>query len=228
MHTFTCPNCGAANDPVARFCRQCGRMQDSSELTTRELKEPQRFEAPTQPANSGFTAPAYLQPDPYSMRPPVTGSMEPSGQKKTIVTLSILIAVLLVAISGLAFYIIARNSPPPGAAVTIPQGGIPSPPPPPQPPRPTSGGRTLTAEELVYPGSKIVFNMTGKTEGKVLQLSTADGIDKVTQWYMDKINSKENVQIMGATTVIDGEGVAVVIAGGSNGTSITVTEDHDK
>ena len=227
MQFFTCSNCGAALDQSAKFCRQCGQPSDPSELTTRKLEEPPRYEHPTQPANAGFTSPAYLPPNAFPPQGPVTRSMEQTGQKKTIITLAVLVAVLLVALSGLAIYITTMrgpNIPVPRA----PQPPISSTPPQPPTPPPTPGGVTTIGKELIYPGSEVIMEVNSGRDGKVVQLRATDSFDKIVDWYSERINLKNRVRLPGSNTILEGEGVAVVINSRGDDTHITVTEKRNR
>ena len=64
----------------------------------------------------------------------------------------------------------------------------------------------------------------GGKDGKVAQLRTADGFDKVVEWYTERVKLKNRVRLPGLHTVLEGEGVAVIINSGDGETSITVTQ----
>jgi zinc ribbon protein len=236
MQTTTCVNCGASIDPGSKFCRRCGRPLDTgnpldpSELTTRELREPPRYEATTQPSNPAYTSPAYLPPEAFLPQAQSTREIGQAGQKKAIITLSIIIAALLVALSALAIYMIARQSDEPARATMPmpPPVDLPQPPVVPRPPIPPSapsapGGSSIISSELIYPGAEITMGPMGGRKGKVVGLLTSDNFEKVVEWYTERIKPNNPLRFPG-NAVLEGEGVTAVITGGSGKTSIIVTQ----
>jgi hypothetical protein len=206
-------------------------LSDPSELTTRELREPPRYEATTQPSNPAYTSPAYLPPDAYLQQPQSTRESGQGSQKKAIITLSIIIAALLLALSALAIFMIVRQPDDPDrVVVTAPAAPPFEPMPPPIVPRPPNppnapsvpGGSAIIGKELIYPGAEITMGPIGSKKGTVVQLLTSDDFDKVVEWYMEKIKPDNPVRFPG-NAVLKGEDAAAVITGGSGKTSIIVT-----
>ncbi|MGA9769741.1 MAG: zinc ribbon domain-containing protein [Blastocatellia bacterium] len=220
MQTSKCSNCGADIDYATKFCRQCGRPVDPSEWTTRKLEEPSRFESPTRPANSWSTAPTYLPPDAMPPQVAATGSIESTGQKKTVVALAAVIAVLVIVLSALAIFLFVRQADQIPRAMTPPT--VPSTPRAPEAPIPPSA--SSISGELIYPGAKVTMDMSGGSKGRVIKLSTPDGVDTVTDWYINKIGSAKQVRIPGGSTVLSGNGIAVVITVEGSETSIILTQ----
>ncbi|HKP86891.1 MAG TPA: hypothetical protein VJZ26_12385 [Blastocatellia bacterium] len=201
-------------------------------MTTRKLEEPLRFKTPTQPSNAGFTSPAYLPPDAFLQQSAATRGMGQSGQKKTIITLAVLVAVLLIALSGLAFFTFFRNtnSGPRAGAPPFPTAPTPEVPQVPRPPQAPSqpGARTATAKELIYPGARVINEITGEENQRVLQLTTTDDFDKVVDWYTERIKAQKPLRVVGITAVLKGDGVTVVVTGADGGANIFITQKADR
>lgn len=159
------------------------------------------------------------------------GGMESSGQKKTVIALAAVIAVLVIALAGLGLFMFMDRSDGPPARDFPPEthGGSGPPLPPPRPPLPPGQPPTppvapRVSEELIYPGAKITMDVSGGPKGRVVQLSTPDAIDTVTDWYINKLGSPKQVKLPGGNTVLTGEGVAVVITTEGSATSILLTQ----
>lgn len=231
MQTVSCANCGAAIDSTTRFCRHCGHPQDPSELTTRSLEEPARFETPTQPANSGFTSPAYLPPEAFHLQASATRAMEQPSQKKTIITLSIIIAVLLVVLSGLGLFLFFQGpnfAQPPRILIPPPRAEVPQPPgvptPPGMPHAPTAPVPAIF-KELLYPGSQIIMD-TSDSDGRTIHLRTSDPTDKVIDWYKDRIKPSKQVNIPGISAMLEGSDFEVIILFEGNSTGILLAQKN--
>jgi hypothetical protein len=159
----------------------------------------------------------------------VTSGIEPTGQKKTVIALAAIIAVLVIALSTLAFIIFFREPDGPPRVMTTPPipsappvPGVPQPQPPPGAPLPDS-----LSPELIYPGSKITMEMSGGRKGRVVKLSTPDAIETVVDWYVNKIGPAKRVKLPGGNTVLTREGLAVVITPEDDGTSILLTQGEN-
>ncbi len=231
MQTTKCTNCGADIDYAAKFCRRCGQAIDPLEWTTRKLEqpsqfeEPSRLEAPTRIANSWPTSPTYLPPDAMPPQAAVTSGMEPTGQKKIVIALATIVAVLVIALATLAILMFFRKPDETPYAITPPP--IPSVPPvprvpPPGAPAPNSAPPAIS-KDLMYPGAEVTMQVMGEENAKVVQLTTPDSFDQVVDWYTKHMKPKKQVRIPGGNAVLKGEGVAVMIMNGGDGTSILVT-----
>ncbi len=131
MQTSKCSNCGDDIDYAAKFCRRCGQAIDPLEWATRNLEEPTtnssslldsspRLDLP----NAWSTSPTYLPPDAMPPQASAPSGMESSGQKKTVIALAAVIAVLVIALAGLGIFLFVSGTrqatpppfPPPGGS----------------------------------------------------------------------------------------------------------------
>jgi hypothetical protein len=234
MSSINCARCGAEMSAGARFCRQCGQPVPAPsassvlEAETRTFAPPREPATPTQHINSPLTGPAYMEPGQMPFAPaPVTKSLEPSGSLggATKVLLAGLVLILLIAAISLAAMKIlsSRNSRPETPGVTVPEI-----PPPPPPPPPASGGPASTGNSLVYPGAETVLDVT-KADGHVLQLRTHDPVEKVVNWYTEKIRPTETVKVPGSNmTVLRGETIKAVITATGTETSIIIKQGGEE
>lgn len=238
MSSITCTKCGAEIVAGSRFCRRCGlpaplAARDSSnsinnsvlEAETRTFATPTDYATPTQHINPPVTGPAYMTPGQTPMPPSApTKPLKPSGSTAKFVLIGLLLMLLIVPISfAVVKVLMGRASQPQPPVVATPE--IPRPP---QPPA-IRGGSTLANNALIYPGAEVVMNVSGRGEGhegRVLQLRTRDPLDKVVDWYAEKLKPNSNmVKVPGdAMTILRGEGINVVITTNDAQTEIIINE----
>ena len=216
----------------ARFCRQCGQpvpapsVSSMLEAETRTFAPPREPATPTQHINSPLTGPAYMEPGqmPFAPAAPVTNSLQPSGSSGAAakVLLAGLVLILLIAAISLAAMKIlsSRDSRPETPGISVPE--IPPPPP------PAGGGSSSTSNSLVYPGAETVLDVT-KADGHVLQLRTRDPLEKVVNWYTEKIRPTETVKVPGGNmTILRSDAVKAVITATGTETSIIIKQGGDE
>jgi len=226
-----------------KFCRQCGQPMDASEMTTRQLEDPQaynpmpRYDAPTQYTNSAPTSPAYMPPAAMPQQwSPQTAGMQPPSQKKPIIILVSVVGVLLIVLAGLIIYMLNQspparfgaNIPPPPSVSSRP--GEPPPPPGvpgtvPAPPPPGVPGSVPAANELIYPGSTVTMTVPGRDGKGVTNLTTHDSLEKVVDWYTARIQSAKRL-MLGPTTMLTAKDLVVMITGDGNGTNVLITRGN--
>lgn len=103
--------------------------------------------------------------------------------------------------------------------------------PPPQPSPPQAGlqGNSTISHDLVYPGAEITMEHSGEDGDTALQLRTADSVDKVADWYKDKLKPtnivKENTG--GAKVVLVADQMQVVIMAQGSGTLVILHQGND-
>jgi hypothetical protein len=252
MQDATCDRCGASVVFSAKFCRQCGNRLDASELTTRTLEEPQPepppFDHPTRPANGGVTSPTYPPPAAFQQYPqppaPIIGSAPPTNNKTALFVILAVVLAMLIGCGVVAYLVLGRSygvpvpppPPPGGTAEKGPPPGQPGMPPPgfPQPPAPGSGipapsppsvgnGQFPFDSALLYPKAKTIM-VVNKKDGRFVQLQSSDSIDKVAEWYKEKLKATEDVLLPGQR-IMSGEGIKVILSGGNGGTIIMLADD---
>jgi hypothetical protein len=237
MQEVTCSKCGASAVLSAKFCRQCGNPLDGSELTTQSLDASQpRFDNPTRPANSGVTAPTYMQVNvPPHTAAPIYGAPPSSGTNKTALFLIIgAIVTVLLGLGIIAGVVLFRSAHPPTELPPPPlagprHGGPPPPPPPPggpQPPPPaeSSAGFPFNAS-LRYPGARLISSSTD-TDSSNAELTTSDPINKVAEWFRKRMNVTDEDSDEGMVTLTSDE-VEVTLEEDNGGTRITMSHDID-
>jgi hypothetical protein len=79
----------------------------------------------------------------------------------------------------------------------------------------------------IYPGSVKSMDITHNGKS-VIQLTTSDPIEKVTDWYRARLKPSKTVQVpFGVATVMEGKDVKAVITGSGSGTMIMLTRGED-
>jgi hypothetical protein len=169
---------------------------------------------------------------------PITKGVEPKSKKPIIILLAsvtcVLIICLIVFVAVLAgFNGFHRDSGPTAGppAVSAPPAppGVPAPsgaPAPPPPPGTGSAEADGPLQAYIYPSS--TKNMDATHNGKsVIQLTTNDSIDKVTDWYRARLKPSKTVQLPFVGTVMEGKDVKAVITGSEGGTMIILTKGED-
>jgi hypothetical protein len=214
-------------------------------MTTRTLDapsaEPPPFNHPTRPANAGITSPTYMPPAMMPPQPPapIIGNAPPSNNKTVLLVFLALGLTMLIGLGIVAFIVLGRFSsrqlppppPPPVTSEKAPQappgsGIIPHPPLPPPPPPPPGSVKSSLDPSLIYPGANVTMEVGG-TEGKVTQLQTRDGFEKVVGWYVEKIKPKNQVTIPGGQ-ILESEDLVALITSSGDGTSIMLTRKEAK
>ena len=235
MATIACTNCGAGIEGTAKFCRQCGQPVNLSEATTRNLEAHSEYEALTRNINPADTSPTYTPPsytppaymsqaEMFQQPTPTTKGLQSSGQQKVLwIIAGSMVVFLLVALSGLAFFLTRMDTQP------VPDRDIPSfteipghPPIPPIPPPPPGGTIDANTSALIYPGAEVVMDMRRGEGGRVLQLKTKDRGEEVVDWYVEKLRPTKNIRIPGGNTILQaGDTTAIIISDGRE-TNITI------
>jgi hypothetical protein len=246
-----CGECGANIDATAQFCRQCGRPLTNrapsinpAEATTRTLEEQQPPAGPpAQFMNSGNTGPGYLPPGQYA---PVPQAPYPFVHpKKNYTPLFIiggvlfLLLITLVIAGGIVsqrFSSGNETAPPLPQQPQVPtlpqQPRVPAPPRQPQVPgssgtgKPASGAVTPDMAALVYPGSQVTREVN-EEDKEVFLMTSSDPIDKVVDWYTNKLHPTKKVSIpfAGGAVLKNGD-MGVVITGAPPNVQIILTRSE--
>ncbi len=71
------------------------------------------------------------------------------------------------------------------------------------------------------------MEITGEDEGHVLQLRTSDSLDKVVDWYIEKLKPTKVVRMKERTpqVILEADETNVVINENGDGTTIMLTQD---
>ena len=239
MQEAICNRCGASVVLSAKFCRQCGNLLDTSEMTTRSLDapsaEPPPYDHPTRPANAGITSPTYAPPAMMPPHPPpIIGNAPPANNRTALLVFLALGLTMLIGLGVVAFVVLgkfsSRQLTPPPPPVTFEKappppgvpGGIPSVPPAPPAPPPPGSVKSSLDPALIYPGAQVTMEVMGGAEGQVTQLQTSDSFDKVVDWYAGKLKPKSQVTIPGGR-ILESENFVALITSTGDGTNIMLT-----
>ena len=80
-------------------------------------------------------------------------------------------------------------------------------------------------KSLVYPGAQIVLNLDSGGGGGVLQLKTADPIDKVADWYEATLKPSKIMRV-GPTVIMKTDTATATIISDGDNTSIVIKQSH--
>ena len=211
-----------------------------TEGTTRLLETPERPQPPP-PAYEVYERPGELAQATTRLPPqtnPTSRTLEPNRKPTNWVLISaIIVAALALIATGLIIGLRSRTAtttPPivtPGAPPVPPTLPPPGPPPP-----PTTGvteGGTINPS-LIYPGAKTLMQVTGGSEGNVIQLQTSDSFDKVVNWYKEKLKPASTIETSdptqgpgGQSVILATEEVTAIISNQGDATGVMLTQgDH--
>ncbi len=240
MSSATCPNCGAALIVGAKFCRQCGRLADTSnarsvtEATTRTLHTPVDFAAqPTNILSSQPTGPAYLAPGGMQQPPAQTpGYMEQKGRQLNVWLIVSMVALILLIGSLFVFGIVklnnSRTTTQPPSVTQPPTTTVPDIPPPPPPPPPGTTGSNSISRAFIYPGAETIMDMSRADGGNFLQLRTNDSYQKVLDWYVARLKPDSIIKSPpGQSAVLKSDKLIVIINSSGEGTVIMLKQGDE-
>jgi hypothetical protein len=240
MSSIACTNCGAEITPGTKFCRRCGQPSldaaSVSEASTRLFEATAERAAPTETWNAQPTGPAYIAPGVASplQDAAATRSLETTARRPQKSLLIAAFAVLFLAVVGafaLGLMLNSRHAAPTQTppVVTRPGTDIPPPPPPPPAGQPTSSGPSVPTSELMYPGAKTVMDMKNGRDN-LLELSTADQLDKVVDWYIARLKPTQIIRdgTSGAGAVLTTGGTQVIISSRGRGSDILIKQPAGK
>ena len=233
MATVYCDNCGTSLlEETAKFCRACGKPTPLSEAATKRFDEQPVLNNPTSPVGASFTTPAYMAP--FEMPPAQQTNDLRKRQKRNVIILVSMLAVMIFALAGLlAFLSFGVDAPNGPGSEPPPLVGVPPPPPPPPggavptpPSPPVFGGPSTIDPSLIYPGATQTMSVNSERGKGVVQLRTNDSVKKVADWYMARLKITKKVEIAGQTILKAGE-IGVMIFGGDDGAQILITRGDD-
>lgn len=195
MIEMKCPECGAELIPEAGFCRQCGAA-----VLAGAVDQPA---AKLNDAGNNATT-RRLAPRPTSPGHPAPAPVVATraGNVRTKVTVAVLAVAAVFALRPAVRSLLKNNGSGSGSVNTA----------------------TAVSRSLVYPGARIVLDISNDGPGSVLQLSTSDSLDKVQAWYMATLQPTKILQVTLGTVILRKDNVTATIAAENNVTNIVIKQ----
>jgi len=75
---------------------------------------------------------------------------------------------------------------------------------------------------LVYPGSRVLLNVTNDDGSRLLQLISFDRIDEVIAWYIDKFSPSKRIGLADGGAILKGSFTTALILPGERHITVTV------
>jgi hypothetical protein len=225
-----CTNCGAELLPDARFCRRCGQPSNPLERGSITEVTTRRLETPGQPFMPGQDVTGQQSLEPESSGQTRAGL---SAETRSLAPASTLkrwlpgLLLLCVAILLPTAYLLGKWRQP-TIKIVRPTVQAPAVPQPPKPPPPETGTTDKTSIDpaFIYPGARTTMVISKAGEGNVVQLQTEDSVDKVADWYTEKLKPAEIVRRPGNVILKAGE-LAVIITSNGGGSNIMLKQGGD-
>jgi len=202
MSEARCTACNAELIPGTGFCRQCGAPAvGGAEDPTAILNHApdgttHRLDPrPTNPYREGaLSASAGLSNQLASTSAP------PKGRPGRLLFVGILVLAILVCASVV------------GVVRSVLKN------------RTETGSAGQVSRSLIYPGSKIVLDISHEGGGSVLQLSTPDPLNKVQPWYVDNLKPDKILQATMSTAILKKDNVTATLVAENNNTIIVIKQ----
>ncbi len=198
MNEATCSRCGGDLVPGAGFCRQCGTPvaagSESSEQPTARL---------AQAGDRSSTRPLDARPTNSGVQNSLIDSSAPSSEARAgNGRLKLVVAVLLVAtLLGLGSLVrsLIKSRKLPATISTI-------------------------SRTLVYPGGRVILDLSNDGVGSVLQMSTRDPLDKVQSWYVVNLQPTKILQVTSGTVILRKDNVTATLVAEHDTTNIVIKQ----
>jgi hypothetical protein len=71
------------------------------------------------------------------------------------------------------------------------------------------------------------MEMSRAGAGRMVQLETGDSVEKVTDWYTERLKPKETVKIPGREVILKSDEMTAIISGKGNRTTILLKQGED-
>nr|MDQ3820301.1 hypothetical protein [Acidobacteriota bacterium] len=155
------------------------------------------------------------------------------GNQNRLLLSTIMVASLAVIAIVLFFAFRSPSAPTPPSTVVIKQGGptiqppVPPIPPVQQPPAIVEGG-DISNEFPVYPDANITMQTSDSKRGKALQLITSDPVDKVADWYMEKMKPAKVVRPDSETAILQSDQMSAFINAQGSQTIILLRQGKNR
>jgi hypothetical protein len=228
-----CANCGAELMAEAKFCRKCGQPTNAlgrasvTEVTTRRLGA---SEQPFMPGQGVAGQQSLEQAASQTRSATATETRSLTHTSSTFKRWLPGLLIITVAVVIPLLYILSKWwQQPTIIRVERPKVEVPAPPKPPVPPaqsQPAVQGETKIDQSYFYPDARTTMVISKAGEGDVVQLQTADSVQKVTDWYTRKLKPEQVIKQAGNVVLKSGK-LSVVIRPTGDGTSIMLTQDGD-
>lgn len=225
---ISCSNCGAELLPEGRFCRKCGQPSNPlgrpsiTEDTTRRLeKNADPFMGQNQPGQPANLEPTIRLQGGQSLSAQ-TRSLEPAQSTKKWIPALVLLCIFIL----LPTIFLLRYWRQPTVIIPTPPTTGPAVPKPPKPPAVPPAPSSPIDQSLIYPNARTTMVVSKAGEGNVVQLETEEALEKVTNWYKDRLKPTEIVQRPGNVILKSDEATAIITANG-NGTNIMIKQGAD-
>ena len=79
------------------------------------------------------------------------------------------------------------------------------------------------SKSLVYPGAQTILDVTSSGGSGVLQLKTADPIDKVADWYVAILKPTKTLRV-GPTVIMKSDNVSATLVSDGDNTNILIKQ----
>lgn len=201
-----------------------------TEGTTRLLETPERpspfnqnvYEHPGNLAKATSHLPPQANPTARNLE-----TNQKSGNRLLLIGF-IVVTIFALVLTGLLFKLQNRSAttvtPPVVTRPEVPP--VKPPPPPPAPPTSITQG-TGISRDFIYPGAQTTMEITDESDGNVLQLETSDSLDKVANWYIEKLKPTKVVRKPGSNVVLEADEMKAIITARGDGTNIMLTQGDD-
>src|SRR4051812_14245876 len=192
QQTSLCTTCGAEMLDGARFCRKCGRPstrfaeESVTEGTTRILEKQEEkkvFGQEFYEQHGSLAQPTTRIPPQVNETSRNLTTAEPKRQNWILIGSLLFVGLALIA----AALIFTLRGSTPTPTIVIKKGMPPAPPPAPPALPPSTGQVSTISPDLKYPGAETTMDIKDGKEGDTLQLRTSDSVDKVVNWYTEKL-----------------------------------------
>jgi hypothetical protein len=92
--------------------------------------------------------------------------------------------------------------------------------------RPSLRAGAPVSRALIYPGARVVLDVASQDGGSVLQLKSADPLDKVQNWYIANLHPTKILQVTLGTLILRKDTVTATIASENNTTNILIKQSQ--